>query len=154
MYYFTNPNKFTNRNRFFLDRNTSVRISEGVLYWVKDVGPGNSPDLSLIENLWALVKQRLSELPSARNVDVLKKQLKIGTYCTVVIAYKNTVIRTIFLVTEFLPIVLHYKDIGYMNIVCETLLSFIIKRVSVIRTYVNVLITDIICSYSRYKMFL
>ena len=33
MYYFTNPNKFTNRNRFFLDRNSSVRISEGVLYY-------------------------------------------------------------------------------------------------------------------------
>ena len=32
MYYFTNPNKFTNRNRFFLDRNTSVRISKAVLY--------------------------------------------------------------------------------------------------------------------------
>ena len=32
MYYFTDPNEFTNRNRIFLNRNTSVWISEGVLY--------------------------------------------------------------------------------------------------------------------------
>ena len=34
MYYFTNPNEFTNRNRIFLNRNTSVRISEDVLYYI------------------------------------------------------------------------------------------------------------------------
>ena len=32
MYYFTNPNKFANRNRYSMNRNTSVRISEGLLY--------------------------------------------------------------------------------------------------------------------------
>ena len=46
-------------------------------YWAKDVWPGNSPDLSPIENLWGLVKQRLSELPSAKNLEVLENQLKI-----------------------------------------------------------------------------
>ena len=35
MYYFINLNKFTNRNRFILDRNTSVR--EGVLYNVSSI---------------------------------------------------------------------------------------------------------------------
>ena len=30
-------------------------------YWVKEIWPGNSLDLSLIENLWAVVKQDLSE---------------------------------------------------------------------------------------------
>ena len=46
-------------------------------YWAKEIWPGNSPDLSPIENLWALVKQRLSELPSATNLETLKKQLEI-----------------------------------------------------------------------------
>ena len=45
-------------------------------YWAKEVWPGNSPDLSPIENLWAYVKNELSELPVASNLDLLKNQLK------------------------------------------------------------------------------
>ncbi|KAI6649873.1 Histone-lysine N-methyltransferase SETMAR [Oopsacas minuta] len=45
-------------------------------YWAKEVWPGNSPDLSPIENLWAYVKNELSELPAASNLDLLKNQLK------------------------------------------------------------------------------
>ena len=47
MYYFTNPNKFTNPNGNFLSWNTSVRISEGVLYQ-KDL---SSFDASKIDDL-------------------------------------------------------------------------------------------------------
>ncbi|KAI6655581.1 hypothetical protein LOD99_2080 [Oopsacas minuta] len=44
--------------------------------WGKEIWPGNSPDLSPIENLWAVVKQSLSEMPSATNLEMLEKNLK------------------------------------------------------------------------------
>ena len=44
-------------------------------YWAKGVWPGNSPDLSPIENLWAIVKQNLTEMPLATNLEMLEKNL-------------------------------------------------------------------------------
>ena len=45
-------------------------------YWAKRIWPGNSPDLSPIENLWTVVKQSLSEMPPASNLEILEKNLK------------------------------------------------------------------------------
>ena len=42
-------------------------------YWTKDVCPGNSPDMSPIENLWAIVKQNLSEMPLATDLESWKQ---------------------------------------------------------------------------------
>ena len=46
-------------------------------YWAKEVWPGNSPDLSPIENLWAVVKQDISLIRSATNLVMLEKNLKL-----------------------------------------------------------------------------
>ena len=56
---FTNPNKFTNRNRFFLDRNTSVRISEGVLYY--GVSIDSTPEVSHTDQLTVILRYVLSD---------------------------------------------------------------------------------------------
>ena len=45
-------------------------------YSVKEIWPSNSTDISPIENLWAVVKQDLSEMPSATNLEMLEKNSK------------------------------------------------------------------------------
>ena len=44
-------------------------------FWVKGTWPGNSPDLSPIENLWALVKNKVNDLESATNENTLIKNV-------------------------------------------------------------------------------
>jgi transposase len=46
------------------------------LCWRPSEWPGNSPNLNPIENLWAIIKQRLSELRHATNFLQLKNQVK------------------------------------------------------------------------------
>ena len=63
MYYFTNTNEFTNRNRFFLNRNTSVRIGKGVLpykvrlHWKFQVNLTSTFDVSCVKKLgiWSVM---------------------------------------------------------------------------------------------------
>ena len=43
--------------------------------WLLEVWPGNSPDLSP-ENLWAIVKQNISEMPSASNLEMMENNVK------------------------------------------------------------------------------
>ena len=43
-------------------------------YWREGIGPGNSPDLNLTENLWSIMKQELAELPPVTTIQALKKQ--------------------------------------------------------------------------------
>jgi len=38
--------------------------------------PAQSPDLNPIENLWALIKRNIANLPVAKNVEELEKQVK------------------------------------------------------------------------------
>ena len=45
-------------------------------FWIKGIWPGNSPDLSPIENLWAIVKGKLQELEPATNEETLIKNVK------------------------------------------------------------------------------
>ena len=46
------------------------------LFWGKGIWPGNSPDLSPIENLWSIVQSKLNEMPAATNRDSLIKNVK------------------------------------------------------------------------------
>ena len=41
-------------------------------FWAKEVWPGNSPDLSPIENLWAYMKQELSKMKTPKNLKCSK----------------------------------------------------------------------------------
>ena len=43
-------------------------------FWAKDEWPGNSSGLSPIENLWALVQQKLSQLVPATSDDTLMRK--------------------------------------------------------------------------------
>ena len=45
-------------------------------FWKKGTWPGNSPDLSPIENLWAILQKELDTLEPATSLDGLKKQLE------------------------------------------------------------------------------
>ena len=45
-------------------------------FWKKEEWPGNSPDLNPIENLWAIMKQRLEEVKPATTLDSLQNTLK------------------------------------------------------------------------------
>ena len=45
-------------------------------FWVKGIWPGNSPDLSPIENLWALVKDKVRDMEAATNEETLIKNVK------------------------------------------------------------------------------
>ena len=45
-------------------------------FWGKGVWPGNSPDLSPIENLWAIVQEELKKLPDATDRETLIKNVK------------------------------------------------------------------------------
>lgn len=45
-------------------------------FWEKGVWPGNSPDLSPIENLWAIVKDQLDKMEPARSQETLIRSLK------------------------------------------------------------------------------
>ena len=45
-------------------------------FWDKGVWPGNSPDLSPIENLWALVKENIKDIEPATNEKTLIKNVK------------------------------------------------------------------------------
>ena len=47
-------------------------------FWGKGVWPGNSPDLSPIENLWAIVQEELKKLPDATNWETLIKNVKMA----------------------------------------------------------------------------
>ena len=45
-------------------------------FCTKGIWPGNSPDLSLFENLWALVKEKLKDMAPATNEETLTKNIK------------------------------------------------------------------------------
>ena len=45
-------------------------------FWPKGTWPGNSPDLSPIENLWAIVQQKLKEMEPATNEENLIEKVK------------------------------------------------------------------------------
>ena len=47
-------------------------------FWRKEVWPPNSPDLSPIENLWAIVQNKMDEMPAATSRDGLVDSLKLA----------------------------------------------------------------------------
>ena len=48
------------------------------LYWRKGEWPGNSPNLNPIENLWAIMKNRVAEMRPATTLDQLVRQLNLA----------------------------------------------------------------------------
>ena len=47
-------------------------------FWQKEVWPPNSPDLSPIENLWAIVQSKMDEMPAANSRERLTDSLKLA----------------------------------------------------------------------------
>lgn len=62
------PPHVTRENYLWLDMNFPK-------YWRKGEWPGNSPNLNPIENLWAIMKEKVGTLKPASTLSCLKKQL-------------------------------------------------------------------------------